>query len=91
MQNQSKRKPRKTKTEEAVLVRALLHPGRLEMICDLLRKKAKTEAELVDRLDMPLALVNYHLKVLQSAGIVAYVDSPEPGSTDRCLVAAERW
>ena len=61
------------------------------MICDLLRKRAKTEAELVDRLDMPLALVNYHLKVLQCAGVVAYVDSPEPGSTDRHLVASASW
>ena len=83
MQNELK----KITGEEAALKRALVHPRRLEILSFLTQKRGGTEADLADGLGLTFPVVAYHLKVLESADLVADTESPEQGATDRYVVA----
>jgi len=78
---------KKITAEEAALKRALAHPRRLEILSFLTQKRGGTEADLADGLGLTFPVVAYHLKVLAGADLVADTESPEPGATDRYVVA----
>jgi helix-turn-helix protein len=66
------------------LRRALEHPRRLEIflfLADRSDGQATSEQELVEVFDMGIRLVEYHLKVLEDADLIANVfdeQAPEP-------------
>lgn len=75
------------------LRRALIHPSRREILGHLMRKpdgSATTERELAEAFGMAIPLVEYHLKVLQDAGLIAHVDDVPKGEepAGRSYVAA---
>ena len=73
---------------EIALKRAVRHPRRLELLGYLAGSKSGMEGvELAEALGLTLPLVKYHLGVLRSADLVAYVEDAEPETTDRYVVA----
>jgi DNA-binding transcriptional ArsR family regulator len=83
MPNASKQPPNDT-----ALKRAIRHPKRLELLGYLAGKKSGTEEdELAEVLGLTPPLVKYHLGVLQSADLVAYVEESARGAADRYIVA----
>ncbi|MGE5283008.1 MAG: ArsR/SmtB family transcription factor [Chloroflexota bacterium] len=73
--------------EEAALKRALAHPRRLEILSFLTQKRGCAEAHMADELGLAFPLVAYHVRVLESADLVADTENPEQGATDRYVVA----
>ena len=85
MQGQSK----ESSSQDTALKRAVSHPKRLEMLGYLAGKKTGIDrVGLAEALGLNLSLVKYHLGVLCSADMVAYVEGPEPGTIDRYVVVA---
>lgn len=86
MQDESSQSPHM----DARIQMALSHPKRTEIFGHLLREKDGTsEGELADEFGMGIRLVEYHLKVLHDADLIARLDDEqEPGSTGRSYVAA---
>lgn len=83
MQDESKQPP-----TNPVIKRALSHPKRLEMLGYLTGKEGGTEEdELADALGLTPPLVKYHLGVLQSADLVAYVEGSARRAAGRYIVA----
>ncbi len=83
MQNASEQPPNDT-----ALKRAVRHPKRLEMLGYLAGQDGGTEEdELADALGLTPPLVKYHLGVLQSADLVAYVEESARGTADSYIVA----
>ena len=68
---------------------AMLQPVRLEIL-DLLREPDSATG-LSRRMDMPRQKVNYHLRQLESAGLVELVEErPRRGRTERIMRAVAR-
>lgn len=70
--------------------RALEHLPRLEVFLFLMSRsdgRGTSEEELVDVFGMSIRLVEYHLKVLYDADLVASVAENEPSATERGYVA----
>lgn len=85
MQGQSK----ESSAQDTVVKQAISHPKRLEMLGYLAGKKTGIDqVELAEALNLNPPLVNYHLRVLQSADLVAPVEDSEPGAIDRYAVVA---
>jgi DNA-binding transcriptional ArsR family regulator len=85
MQGQSK----ESSSQDTALKQAVSHPKRLEMLGYLAGEKTGIdEVELTEALDLNPPLVKYHLRVLQSADLVAPVEDSEPGAIDRYAVVA---
>ncbi|HXR31517.1 MAG TPA: helix-turn-helix domain-containing protein [Solirubrobacterales bacterium] len=83
MRNGNKQPP-----EDTALKRAVCHPKRLELLGYLVgNKTGMEEVELVEALGLAPPLVKYHLRVLQSADLVAHVEDSEPGATGGYVVA----
>jgi thiamine monophosphate kinase len=74
------------------LKRALGHPGRVEIFIFLADRndgKATSEQELAEAFDMGIRLVEYHLKVLQDAQLIANIaDDQAAGGATPCYVAS---
>jgi DNA-binding transcriptional ArsR family regulator len=74
------------------LKRALAHRLRLEILGYLMKRRGGTgtgERELGDAFGMNIRLVEYHLKVLHDADLIAHVDDgQEQGTPERSYVAA---
>jgi len=79
---------KKTSAREVALRRAFSHPKRLEVFSYLTRKKGCTEAGLAGAHDLTLACVRYHLRVLQSADLVAHVEDADHGTAGRYIAVA---
>lgn len=78
---------RRPEKEEQALRRAVRHPKRLEMLGYLTGEGTGIdEVELAEALGLNLSLVKYHLKILQSAGLVVSVDR-EPGASEHYVAA----
>lgn len=79
--------------ENPPLKRALEHPRRVEIflfLADRSDGRATSEQELVEAFGMGIRLVEYHLKVLQDADLIANVaDRQAVGPVAPCYVAAE--
>lgn len=72
--------------EDGQQVRTALSPLRRRVL-DLLREPASA-AELGTRLDMPRQKINYHLGVLERAGLIELVETrPRRGCTERVMRA----
>lgn len=83
MRNGSKQPPNDTALKQAVR-----HPKRLELLGYLAgNKTGMEEVELAEVLGLTPPLVKYHLRVLQSADLVAHLEDSEPGRTNRYVVA----
>lgn len=76
------------------LKRALAHRRRLEIFGYLMQKRAGRgtgEQELADTFGMNIRLVEYHLKVLHDADLIAYVDDDQGREkAERAYVAAAK-
>jgi DNA-binding transcriptional ArsR family regulator len=83
MQDASKQ-PKPTEPE---MERALSHPTRLEIFGHLTRRGATGEAQLVEELDLVAGRVRYHLSVLESANLIAYVEAQGHGAAGRYVAA----
>lgn len=67
-----------------MLEQAVGHSGRQEILDFLAGKETGIdEAELAGTLGLNPSLVRYHLRVLQSANLVAPVEGSEPGAIGR--------
>ena len=75
---------------DPLLRRALSHPKRLAMLGYLMqRRDSGTDgAELADALDLSLAKVRYHLRVLCEADLIAHVEDGESVTAERYIAAA---
>jgi DNA-binding transcriptional ArsR family regulator len=74
--------------QDTALKQAVRHPTRLAVLGFVAgRKTGVNEDELSSALDVPRVRVKYHLKVLQSAGLVANVADAPSGVAD-CYVAS---
>jgi DNA-binding transcriptional ArsR family regulator len=74
--------------EDTVLKRAIRHPKRLEILGFLAGSETGCdESALAKALGEPPARLRYHLKVLQSADLVAHVGDGE--TTERYAVAVQ--
>lgn len=76
--------------DDARLKGAVLHPRRLEILNLLSRKPDGTrELELVKALGLPLPQVEYHLKVLEDADLIANLEGGgKRGKAGRSYVTA---
>ena len=74
----------KSSLRDTALKQAVGHPGRRKILGYLAGKKAGIDkVELAEALGLNPSLVKYHLRVLQSADLVAPVEDSEPGAVDR--------
>ena len=79
----------KSSLQNTALKQAVGHPGRQEILGYLAGNKTGIdEVELAEALGLNPPLVKYHLRVLQSADLVAPVKNSEPGAIDRYAVVA---
>lgn len=72
--------------ERPPLQRALGHRPRLELLVFLMERsdgKPTSEQELAEASDMGLPLVEYHLKVLEHADLIANVGDERASEADR--------
>lgn len=69
---------------------ALLHPKRIELLGHLMRKPSgMSERELCHKLGLPFPRVEYHLKVLHDADLIAQVEGQsKQRKAGRSFVAA---
>jgi DNA-binding transcriptional ArsR family regulator len=85
MQEESNQSP----NMDAKIQTALSHPKRAEIFGRLTQKKDGTrEEELAEEFDMGIRLVEYHLKVLHDADLIARLDERESGDAGHSYVAA---
>jgi len=75
---------------DAKIQGALSHPKRTEIFGRLIQKKAGTsEEELAEEFGMGIRLVEYHLKVLADADLIARLENEQAaGDTGHSYVAA---
>jgi DNA-binding transcriptional ArsR family regulator len=75
---------------DPLLQRALSHPKRLAMLGYLMQKQGEgtDEIELADALDLSLAKVKYHLRVLYEADLIAHAEERESATAERYVAAA---
>jgi len=74
--------------EDTALKRAVRHPRRLQILGFLAGSEAgRDESDLAEALGEPPARLRYHLKVLQSADLVAHVGDGE--GAERYAVAVQ--
>lgn len=82
MQEQDNRSNQK----DTALQRAIRHPKRLKILGLLAEEKSGVEEdELAEALDLPLPGMRYHLKILQSADLVAHIEGSVHGAADRYI------
>ncbi len=75
--------------DEPALRQAVRHPKRLQILGYLTEKRAGVdESGLADALGSSHLLVRYHLKILQSAGLVAHAKGPQSSAAERYVIAA---
>lgn len=85
MQDKSSQSPHM----DAQIRMALSHPKRTEIFGRLMQQKDGTsEGELADEFGMGIPLVEYHLKVLHDADLIARLDEQESGDAGCSYVAA---
>lgn len=75
---------------DPLLQRALSHPKRVALLGYLTRKRSKAtdETELAEALDLSLAKVKYHLRVLCEADLIAHAEDRESTAAERYVAAA---
>jgi len=77
----------------SLVQRALSHRGRLELFTFLIDRgngKTTSEQELAETFGMGIRLVEYHLKVLQDADLIANIADELGVKSESCYVATAR-